>query len=185
MASNRIEQIKQLLDSFDQPTKKKIIAYGIGLITGCAVAALLLSHATIMQAQGKNRTKDLQNLVIAQVHYRDAVASNNRLKARIQSLAANETALSIIQSTGLPSKSAILTKPLTRVTHPNIVEEPSEVTVTGLSMNEVVNLLYLIENGSKPMAIRHIHLTSRFSDPSRIDLTMTTSLYRPLTPSSR
>ena len=44
MASNRIEQIKQLLDSFDQPTKKKIIAYGVGLVTGCAVAALLLSR---------------------------------------------------------------------------------------------------------------------------------------------
>lgn len=58
-------------------------------------------------------------------------------------------------------------------------EERAEVTTEGISMNEMVNILYNTENSPMLLVIREIKLKTSFQNPTLLDMTMTLSLVKP------
>lgn len=60
----------------------------------------------------------------------------------------------------------------------NIVEERVEMEVDKLTMNELINLLYRIENHSIRIAIKDLRMKKDFENPERIDLEIKMAIYR-------
>jgi hypothetical protein len=55
-------------------------------------------------------------------------------------------------------------------------EERAEVEVRGVSMNEMVNILYSFENSPMPLVTRKINVKTSFENPLLLNMTMTLSL---------
>jgi hypothetical protein len=58
-------------------------------------------------------------------------------------------------------------------------EEKAEVAVDGVSMNEMVNFLYSIENAPMLLVTRKVDIKPSFEDPRLLDVSMTISFIRP------
>lgn len=57
--------------------------------------------------------------------------------------------------------------------------EKAEVDMKGLSMNEMVNVLYNLENAPMLLVIKKISMKTSFEKPDLLDLTMTVSFIKP------
>ena len=55
--------------------------------------------------------------------------------------------------------------------------EDAEVSFAGLNMNELVNLLYTIENEAYPLAIRKAHLETSFESPDSLNTALVISAF--------
>ncbi|MBF0317802.1 MAG: hypothetical protein HQL04_06465 [Nitrospirae bacterium] len=51
-------------------------------------------------------------------------------------------------------------------------EENAEIKINGVSLNELVNILYKMEHDSKGLFIRRLNMKKGFTDPSRFDVTV-------------
>jgi hypothetical protein len=59
------------------------------------------------------------------------------------------------------------------------LEERAEVTVEGVSMNEMVNFLYSIENSPMLLLIRKIEVKTSYMKPERLNITLTLTFLKP------
>lgn len=59
------------------------------------------------------------------------------------------------------------------------VEEEAEVEVEKVSMNELVNIFYKLENAPMVILIKKARLKTSFEDPSLLNITMTVDLVKP------
>lgn len=58
------------------------------------------------------------------------------------------------------------------------IEESVQMEMDKLTMNELINLLYRIENHTVPISIKDVRMKKDFENPERIDLNMKVSLFR-------
>ncbi|MBF0608147.1 MAG: hypothetical protein SFH39_03105 [Candidatus Magnetobacterium sp. LHC-1] len=54
-------------------------------------------------------------------------------------------------------------------------EENAELKINGVSLNELVNVLYKMEHGSTGLFIRRLNMKKGFSDPTKFDVTVDVS----------
>jgi hypothetical protein len=59
------------------------------------------------------------------------------------------------------------------------VEEEAEVQVERVDMNEMVNILYKLENAPMVLSVRKTTIKTSFDNPSLLNITMTISLIKP------
>lgn len=175
---NRFEQMSALYASLDADTRRLImilIAIALLFILGYST---LLNHLTQLGKVRNSREQILKELLVLRQQHKEAAADAERLTNRLASVAANDSPASVIEQSGIVLKGGIQSKPLPRQDRGLLVEEGAEVTLTGLSLNETVNLVYRLEQGTKPLAIRRAVLRSRFNDPAKLDLTLQVALFR-------
>ena len=58
-------------------------------------------------------------------------------------------------------------------------EEEAEVSVERVTMNEMVNILYRIENAPMILSVRKTSIKTSFDNPSLLNITMTVGLIKP------
>jgi mannitol-specific phosphotransferase system IIBC component len=58
-------------------------------------------------------------------------------------------------------------------------EEEAEVSVERVTMNEMVNILYRIENAPMILSVRRTSIKTSFDNPSLLNITMTVGLIKP------
>ena len=58
-------------------------------------------------------------------------------------------------------------------------EEEAEVSVEKVTMNEMVNILYRIENAPMILSVRKTSVKTAFDNPSLLNITMTVALIKP------
>lgn len=58
-------------------------------------------------------------------------------------------------------------------------EQKADVSVEGVSMNEMVNFLYAVENSPMLLLIRKIQIKTSFLNPGELNITLTLSLIKP------
>ena len=58
-------------------------------------------------------------------------------------------------------------------------EEEAEVSVEKVTMNEMVNILFRMENAPMIFSIRRTSIKTAFDNPSLLNITMTVSLIKP------
>jgi general secretion pathway protein M len=90
----------------------------------------------------------------------------------------------IIEEIGIKGKGVKIT-PLKGEERNGVIEETADVRIEGLTANEMVNLVYRLEKGSRPISLKKANLRVRFDDPSRFDLAMTAALLKPAPGKSR
>jgi general secretion pathway protein M len=84
----------------------------------------------------------------------------------------------IFRSTGLAQKVKSV-KPTAVRDKKYAVEEEADVEVEKVSMNELVNILYRLENAPMVLLIKKARLKTSFEDPTLLNITMTIGLVKP------
>ena len=84
----------------------------------------------------------------------------------------------IFRSTGLNQKVKSV-KPTATRDKKYAIEEEADVEVEKVSMNELVNILYKLENAPMVLLIKKARLKTSFEDPSLLNITMTIGLVKP------
>ena len=84
----------------------------------------------------------------------------------------------IFRSTGLAQKVKSV-KPTATRDKKYALEEEADVEVEKVSMNELVNVLYRLENAPMVLLIKKARLKTSFEDPTLLNITMTIGLVKP------
>lgn len=156
------------------------------LVIGGAVAIVLLVGIVIMAINAEVRKlskkrqlreSDLVQLMTLQQRYMAAKAVSSRLSNRLASTRADDSPGKMIEEIGIKGKSSQIT-PVKGERLGNLVEDSAEVKLEALTANEAVNLLYRLENGTRPVIIKKACFKTRFDDPSRVDVGLTIALLK-------
>jgi len=110
--------------------------------------------------------------------FQSAKLSSQRFAGRLAGVRADDSPAKIIETIGIKGTSSKVT-PLKGDERGGFTEDSAEVKVEGLSLNEAVNLLFRLENGSRPVLVKKANLKTRFDNPAHLDLTLTIALLKP------
>ncbi len=160
------------------------------LYLGIAVSVLLLLAIAISALNGKiaelsrkrlSREADLVQMLTLRQQWNSARMLSQRFSNRLASAHADDSPEKVIEEIGIKGKSSKIT-PGKGEQNGQFFEDTSEVKLEGLTANEAVNLVYRLENGTRPVIIKRALFKTRFDDPSRLDLTLTIALLKPSNP---
>jgi general secretion pathway protein M len=150
--------------------------------------ALLLLVAIVLSAANDRiarltkkraaREADIAEMLVLKSRYQEAAGAAQRLANRMAATMADDSPAKVFEEIGIKGKNSQI-KPLKGEERPGFVEDAAEIRVEGVSANEMVNLLYRLEKGARPVVIKKALLKTRFDDPARLDLTLTVALLKP------
>jgi len=174
----RLDQLKEYYHSLDAATRRLILILTALILILLTLYSAASTHLGYLNKRKLSREQTLQELLVLRQRYQEAAADSQQLANRMATLGTNDSPASIVEQSGIVPKAGIQSKPLPRQERGSLIEEGAELTLSGLSLNDAVNLLYFLEHGSKPVAIRKAIIRSRFNDPSKLDLTLQIALFR-------
>ena len=125
------------------------------------------------------RENVLKELLPLKAAYLSAKMTADQLAGRMAMLRPDDTPARIIEDIGIKGKGVKIT-PLKGEERNGVTEDAADVRIEGLTANEMVNLIYRLEKGSRPLAIKKANLRVRFDDPSRFDVALTIALLKPV-----
>jgi len=158
------------------------------LKVGYIIAAILLLsiifsalHDRIVKLEKKriSREADLTEMMVLKQRHREASVGAQKLSNRLSAVTVDDSVSKLIEEIGIKGKNSQI-KPLKGEDKPGIIEDAAEVKIDGLSANEVVNLLYRLEKGVKPVIIKKANIKARYDDPAKLDLTLNVALLKPV-----
>ena len=155
------------------------IGYALIVLLAAVVGWSALS-AKVQAIEKKRAAREtvLKELLPLKAAYLSARQASDQLNGRIATLRPDDSPAKIIEDTGIKGKSVKIV-PLKGEERSGFSEDAADIRIEGLTINEAVNLLYRLENGSRPLVIKKSNLRVRFDDPSRCDLTLILALLRP------
>ena len=177
-----MRHIANLVDAWRRLDRRHRLWSGYALIALLAVImgwSALAAKTTELERKRKARETVLKELLPLKVAYRSARMSADQLVGRMATLRPDDTPARIIEEIGIRGK-GVKIAPLKGEERSGVVEEAADVRIEGLTSNEMVNLIYRLEKGSRPLTIKKANLRVRFDDPTRFDLALTIALLKPL-----
>ena len=154
---------------------------------GCGLALLLLIAIGLSAVNDRigrlakkraAREKEIAEMLVLKSRYREASGAAQRLANRLAATRGDDSPAKVFEEIGIKGKNSQI-KPLKGEDHPGFVEDAAEIHVEGVTANEMVNLLYRLEKGAKPLVIKKALVKTRFDDPARLDLTLAVALLKP------
>lgn len=162
------------------PRNRLWCGYTVIVMLGLALAwSALATKVSSLEKKRSAREAVLKELMPLKVVYQAAKIQSDQNAGRLAGLRADDSPAKIIEEIGIKGK-GIKVSPAKGEDRPGFVEDAAEIKVEGLNANELVNLLYRIEKGSRPMVIKKGTVRGRFDDPSKLDLTVTAALLKPV-----
>ena len=116
---------------------------------------------------------EMQSLSSTMVDLKNHVSSKEK-RLGLTKTAGPVSALEKILETLLMKASEL--KPLEKRKLTDFFEEDARLEITDIDLNQIVNLLYRIEQNPAPLKIKSAQLLTGFEDPSKFTLTLTVSL---------
>jgi general secretion pathway protein M len=151
----------------------------IGLLAASLAWGALAAKTAELERKQNAREAVLKELLPLKVAYRSARLTSDQLAGRLIGIRPDDTPARIIEETGIRGKGVKIT-PLKGEERAGVVEDAADVRMEGLTGNEVFNLIYRLEKGSRPLLLKKVNLRVRFDDPSRFDLAMNIALLKPV-----
>ena len=139
----------------------------------------LAGRTAALEQKRKAREAVLKELLPLKVLYRTAKQSADMLAGRMASVRPDDSPAKIIDEIGIKGK-GVKISPIKGEEHKGMVEDAADVRIDGLTANEAINLIYRLEKGNRPVLLKKANLRVRFDDPSRLDLTLTIALLKPV-----
>ena len=173
-----MNSIREWFSSIDERTRQSMLTIAAVVLVLLLAYSALHSHLAKLTRKKISREQTLLELLVLKQRHQEAVGGSQRLNNRMAAATAGDTPATIVEQTGLVPKGGIQSKPLPRQERGGFVEESAELTLSGLSLNETVNLLHRLEQGNKPLIIRKGLLRTRFNEPAKLDLTLQVGLLR-------
>lgn len=176
-----MKQLDLLIEHYRAMESRTRLRWGIG-IAALLVLALLYSAANARVAfllkKRAAREADVAEMLVLKSRYLEASAGAQKLSNRMAATRPDDSPAKIIDEIGIKGKGSQV-KQVKGEERSGYVEDAAEVKIDGLSANEAVNLLYRLEKGGRPVAIKKALIKTRFDDPSKLDLTLTVALLKP------
>ena len=163
----------------DQSLRMKIACAIIATLVLALLYCALNDRITKLSKRRVAREAVIAEMLVLSNRYQSANSDSQRLNNRLAAVRPDDSLTRLVDEIGIKGKSSQI-KPLKGEERQGGVEDAAEVRIEGLSANEVVNLLHKLEKGAKPVVIRKANLKSRYDDPSKIDVTLTMALLKPL-----
>ncbi|MSM40187.1 MAG: general secretion pathway protein GspM [Geobacter sp.] len=173
-------RLKLLMEWFRELDPRVRLRFGIGCALLLAVTLLYsLANDQVRRLEKKRAGNEaaVAELLVLQQRYREARTASQKITNRLAAVRPDDSPARIIEEIGIKGKSLQI-RPLKAEERGAFLEDAAEVRMDGLTLNETINLLYRIEQGSRPVTIRKVLLKSRFDDPARLDLTLTMALQK-------
>lgn len=172
-------KLMKLYNDLDQQTRKSIALLVIGMLVLALLYSLLHERIVKLGKKRASREAAVTELMLLSHQFRLASADSQRLSNRLASVAADDSPVKVVEETGIKGKSTQV-KPVKGEERQGVVEDAAEIRIEGITANEAVNLLYRLEKNSRPVIIKKANLKTRYDDPSRLDITLTVALLKPL-----
>lgn len=156
------------------------------LLLGTGTAAFLVLIIILVALNGKiaslsrkriSRESDLVQVMTLKQRFLSARMLSQRFSNRLASSRADDSPAKVIEEIGIKGKSCQIT-PVKGEQRGGFQEDAADVKIEALTANEAVNLVYRLENGSRPVVIKRALFRTRFDDPSRLDVTLTIALLK-------
>jgi general secretion pathway protein M len=173
-----LELFRAMWNDLDQQTRLWAGYALIALLVAALGWSALAGRVAGLEKKLKARENVLKELLPLKVAYRNARQSSDLLTGRMASLRPDDSPAKIIEEIGIKGK-GVKISPLKGEERSGIIEDAADVRVEGLTFNEAVNLVYRLEKGNRPLAIKKCNLRVRFDDPSRCDLSMILAMLKP------
>lgn len=149
-----------------------------------AILVLAISYSAVNDRIGKlekkrvSRQADLAEMMLLKQKHREASTGAQKLANRLSAVTPDDSVARLIDEIGIKGKSSQI-KPLKGDDRPGFMEDAAEVRIEGLSANEVVNLLFRLEKGGKPVVIKKANFKTRYDDPAKMDISLSVALLKP------
>jgi len=179
--------LASLADAWRSLDTRSRLWSGYALIALLAVLlgwSALAAKTTELERKRTARENVLKELLPLKATYRSARLTADQLAGRMAMLRPDDTPARIIEETGIRGKGLKIT-PLKGEERNGVMEDAADVRIEGLTANELINLIYRLEKGSRPMVIKKCNMRVRFDDPARFDLAVTIALLKPLPSAAR
>jgi general secretion pathway protein M len=174
-----LTDLKNWYAELDEDLRRLLLLLIAALALLTIAYTALQQHLTKLERHKRSREATLTELMSLRVRYQEAQSDANRVRNRLSLVTADDSPATVIEQTGIATRAAIQSKALPRQERDGLIEEAAEITVAGLSSNELVNLLFRLEQHPKPVVVKRFSARPRFNEPAKLDLTMTVALYRP------
>jgi len=171
------EEMVAALRGMDDKTRLRIGMVVAGLLLIAVVLSAINSRISVLDKKRLRREGDIADMMRLKVSYQEAQAGSQRLNNRIQATKPDDSPAKIIEEIGIKGKNSQI-KPLKGDDVPGYQEDAAEVKIEGLTANEVTNLIYRLEKGTRPVTVKKAQIKQRFDDPSKVDVTLTVALIK-------
>ena len=159
----------------------------VGVATGAVVLIALYTFglspyldAGEMARRGiAQKQKELAEIQDMRDHYLDLVRRFEASRAVLAKVQPNFSLFSQIESTvsQVVSRDHIASmNPASKVVGDTYREESVELKLTGISLDQLVDMAYRIEKGDQPLRVTRLQLKKKTSDPHSFDVTATVSM---------
>jgi hypothetical protein len=156
----------------------------IGIAAGTTIAAaLLLGIGATMLGKASSRLDSMQSLHSYLIEQQKDLSSFKDKAALFEAKRKNSKGKSVqdvinseLDALGLKEKLESIKSPPGGMT-PD--EEKAEARLKGLSMNELVNLLYTLDNSRMLILTRKANIRTTFENPDVLNVTLSVSLIKP------
>jgi general secretion pathway protein M len=155
---------------------------GYGLIALLTVSlgwSALAARTSALERKRAAREAVLKELLPLKAAYRSAKLISDQQTGKLATLRPDDSLARVIEEIGIRGK-GVKIAPLKGEERNGVIEDAADVRIEGLSANEVINLIYRLEKGSRPISVKKANLRVRFDDPSRFDLAMSIALLKPV-----
>ena len=146
-----------------------------------AVSVLLVSASISLKKEGSALRSQKEEIALLREDFlelRKKISAIEGKKALVKVEGIVQAMDEIFGSSGLNQKVKSIKPTVTR-DKKYAVEEEADVEVERVSMNELVNILYKLENAPMVLLIKKARLKTSFEDPSLLNITMTIGLVKP------
>lgn len=150
-----------------------------------AILALAIGYSAVndriarLEKKRVSRQADLAEMMLLKQKHREASAGAQKLANRLSAVTPDDSVARLIDEIGIKGKNSQI-KPLKGDDRPGFMEDAAEVRIEGLSANEVVNLLFRLEKGVKPVVIKKANFKTRYDDPGKLDVNLNVALLKPV-----
>ncbi|MBI5639757.1 MAG: hypothetical protein HZA17_04960 [Nitrospirae bacterium] len=159
---------------------RKVLA-AAAVTAACIVLIAMLTYSLALKKEREKIRAKKQEMLVLKDEYISVKTSLGAVEGR-KSLTKVEGLVQavdeILRSLGLNQKIKSV-KPLGSRDRKYAVEEEAEVQVERLSMNELMNILYKIENAPMILSNKKTTIRTSFESPALLNMTMTISLIKP------
>jgi len=157
------------------------LRWGMGLVLLLILASLYSAankRVAYLAKKRASREADVTEMLVLKQRYREGTVDAQKVANRMAAVRPDDSPAKLIDEIGIKGKSSQI-RPLKGEEHAGAVEDPAEVKLEGLTVNEAVNLVFRLEKGTKPVVIKKALFRTRFDDPAKLDLTLTIALLKP------
>ena len=162
-----------------RPDRRLLISAAAVIIV--VVSVLLITTSVSLKKEGSALRSQKEEMLLLREDFlelRKKISAVEGKKALIKVEGIIPAIDEIFRSTGLTQKVKSV-KPTATRDKKYAVEEEADVEVEKVSMNELVNILYRLENAPMVLLIKKARLKTSFEDPSLLNITMTIGLVKP------